>query len=74
MELLTGSIFFLWLELRKPRMVTNRKFVQPVVDHLSGAKSGSGIGTTFAGVAMLVAHRVFSPQLQDDNPAHDQEL
>jgi hypothetical protein len=55
-------------------MVTNRKFVQPVVDHLSDAKSGSGIGTTFAGVAMLVAHMVFSPQLQDDNPAHDQEL
>jgi hypothetical protein len=55
-------------------MVTNRKFVQPVVDHLSGAKSGSGIGRTFVGAATLVAHRVFSPQLQDDNPAHDQEL
>ena len=54
-------------------MVTNRKFVQPVVDHLSGAKSGSEIGTTFDGVVMLVAHGVFSSQLQDDNPAHDQE-
>ena len=40
-------------------MVTNRKFVQPAVDHLSGAKSGSGIGTTFVGAATLVAHRVF---------------
>jgi hypothetical protein len=59
--------------LRKPRMVTNRKFVQPVVDHLSGAKSGSGIGTTFDGVAMLVAHRVFSSQIQDDKPTNDQE-
>jgi hypothetical protein len=73
LKFLSGSIFVLWLVLRKPRMVTNRKFVQPVVDHLSGAKSGSEIGTTFAGVVMLVAHRVFSPQLQDDNPAHDQE-
>ena len=54
-------------------MVTNRKFVQPVVDHLSGAKSGSVIGTTFAGVAMLVAHRVFSSQIQDDKPTNDQE-
>jgi len=54
-------------------MVTNRKSVQPVVDHLNGAKSGSGIGTTFAGVVMLVVHRVFSSQLLDDKFAHDQE-
>jgi hypothetical protein len=54
-------------------MVTSRKFVQPAVDHLSGAKSGSGIGTTFVGAAMLVALRVFSSPLQDDNPTHDQK-
>ena len=54
-------------------MVTNRKFVQPAVDHLSGAKNGSGIGTMFAGAATLVAHRVFSSPLQDDNPTHDQK-
>ena len=49
-------------------MVTNRKFVQPVVDHLSGAKSGSGIGTTFVGAATLVAHRVFSSLLKATSP------
>ncbi len=49
-------------------MVTNRKFVQPAVDHLSGAKSGSGIGTTFVGAATLVAHRVFSSPLKATNP------
>ena len=54
-------------------MVTNRKFVRPVVDHLSGAKSGSGIGTTFVGAAMLVALRVFSSPLQDDQPTNNQE-
>ena len=54
-------------------MVTNRKFAQPVVDHLSGAKSGSGIGRTFVGAATLVAHRVFSSQLQDDQSTHDQK-
>ena len=72
-KLFTGSIFFLWLVLRKRRMVTNRKFAQPVVDHLSGAKSGSGIGRTFVGAATLVAHRVFSSQLQDDQSTHDQK-
>ena len=54
-------------------MVTSRKFVQPVVDHLSGAKNGSVIGTTFVGVATFVAHRVFSSQLQDDQPTNDQD-
>jgi hypothetical protein len=73
LKLLTGSIFFLWLVLRKPRMVTNRKFVQPVVGHLSGAKSGSAIGTMFVGAATLVALRVCSSPLQDDKPTHDQE-
>jgi hypothetical protein len=53
-------------------MVTHQKFVLHVVDHLSGVKNGHEIGTTFAGVAMLVAHKVFSSQLPDDNPAHDQ--
>lgn len=54
-------------------MVTNRKFVRPVVDHLSGAKNGSEIGTTFVGAAMLVALRVISSPLQDDQPTNNQE-
>lgn len=68
LKFLTGSIFFPWLVLRKPRMVTNRKFVRPVVDHLSGAKNGSGIGTMFVGAATLVAHRVFSSLLKATSP------
>jgi hypothetical protein len=41
-------------------MVTHQKFVLHVVDHLSGVKNGHGIGTTFAGAAMLVAKLISS--------------
>lgn len=44
-------------------MDTRQRFVQLVVENLSGAKSGSVIGTTFVGVATLADHKANSSLL-----------